>query len=233
MLHAANQWIPLSQSVIQSQLLLSDVYVVILETVDSTNTAVQSFPENAPIMVCLAEAQTGGRGRLGRTWHSPFGENLYLSLRYTFRKSPAALSGLSLVAGIALCDVLTMIAPTLPRPSLKWPNDVWIHQQKIAGILVEVQVRAADFCQVVIGVGVNVNMQNIEGSPISQPWTSIVQLTHAMQDRNVLAVALINRLSTDLRRFESEGLRCFIDAYDAYALIPYAVCIHKEKSSPR
>jgi len=87
--------------------------------------------------VVIAEAQTAGRGRLGRTWHSPRGVNLYCSIVLRPPLSPAAVPQVALVAGVAAAAALAETPGLAPR--LKWPNDVLIEGRKVAGILTEVE----------------------------------------------------------------------------------------------
>ncbi len=100
-----------------------------------------------------ARRQTSGRGRLGRSWLSLDGENLHVSVLHRTRRPPGALSGLTLDVGSAVHEVLVGLGVA---PRLKWPNDILIDGQKVAGILCELHDDAAGGHFVVIGVGLNV-----------------------------------------------------------------------------
>ncbi len=102
--------------------------------------------------VIWSKAQTKGRGRAGKTWHSELG-NLYLSLLLSENIAPAQQPQLSFVAAAAVCDAITSLSPDLPL-KIKWPNDLLIDDKKIAGILVE-SINFSNHYYVVIGVGVN------------------------------------------------------------------------------
>ena len=117
----------------------------------------------------VAEHQTAGRGRLGRTWHASAGASLSFSLALTL--SPHDWSGLSLAVGLALADALEPGAPTPPRIGLKWPNDLWLRDapesgipggRKLGGILIET-LSIGDQRMCVVGVGLNVTPQPDEG----------------------------------------------------------------------
>lgn len=168
----------------------------VFDSIDSTNAEAFRLMESGrgrlPFFV-VAERQTAGRGRRGRQWVSPFAENLYYSLLLRIEGGAAQLDGLSLVVGLAVRAALFELGVT--SVGLKWPNDLLVSGQKIAGILLEMSGDPADVCHVVIGIGVNVNMQN--AVEVGQPWTSMRNELGRLVDRN----ALINSLNAQLHRF--------------------------------
>ncbi len=193
----------------------------ILESVDSTNAEVmrqldQGIGSGA---VVTAEQQTAGRGRRGRHWVSPFARNLYFSTLWTFDQGAAALEGLSLAVGVAVARALERCG--LPPVQLKWPNDVLHDGRKLGGILLEMTGDVAGTCQVVVGVGLNVDMPDAAGREIEQAWTDIRTMTagrHA--GRNVLLAALLDELLPLLAGFESRGFAAWREqwqALDAFA----------------
>lgn len=144
----------------------------ILPLVDSSNrylmaAASQGAPSGKFV---LAEQQTAGRGRLGRTWVSPFGCNIYCSLLWRFDLASSVLSGLGIVVAIAL---VTTLADFVEGIEIKWPNDILWQQQKLAGILLEMQGEANGPAAVVIGMGLNINMPESSRQQIDQPCTDI------------------------------------------------------------
>ncbi|MGY4531361.1 BirA family biotin operon repressor/biotin-[acetyl-CoA-carboxylase] ligase [Pseudomonas sp. TE3786] len=169
--------------------------VHVLESVDSTNAAALRFLENGekPPFFVVAERQTAGRGRRGRQWISPFGENIYYSLLLRVEGGASQLDGLSLVVGLAVLAAIRELG--VANVGLKWPNDLLVAGRKIAGILLEITGDPADVCHVVIGVGINANMRREE--LIDQPWTSMRNEVGGLVDRN----ALINSLSAHLNRY--------------------------------
>ncbi|MFJ2550266.1 bifunctional biotin--[acetyl-CoA-carboxylase] ligase/biotin operon repressor BirA [Pseudomonas sp. NPDC087612] len=181
--------------------------VLIFESIDSTNAqALRSISEGqaAPFLV-LAERQAAGRGRRGRQWVSPFAENLYYSLVLRIEGGMRQLEGLSLVVGLAV--MRTLQAFGVAGAGLKWPNDVLVNNQKIAGILLELVGDPADVCHVVLGIGINVNMQVNE--QIDQLWTSVRRETGVAVDRNKLVAALSQNLQQDLQRHRQSGFAAF------------------------
>lgn len=173
--------------------------IEIFESLASTNDYLKESG-NTPC-VCLAEMQTAGRGRMERQWHSPFGQNIYLSMRFPLTKKAHELSGLSLVIGLAICKAIEEICSLQQAPHVKWPNDVLVDGKKIAGTLIECNKDA-----IIIGIGMNVNMDEAK---INQPWTSLRKLTGAYHDRNVLCAELINHVTQYLQRFIESGLSDF------------------------
>lgn len=176
----------------------SSVVIDILEKVTSTNDYLKNDPDpKNKIKICIAEMQTKGRGRLNRQWHSPFAQNIYFSCAYSFARDMSELSGLSLV-----------------NLAVKWPNDILVNQQKIAGILIDIRTESSGCCHAIIGIGINVNMQNALKKEIDQPWTSLQKITGQYIDRNLLSAALINSLMSYLERFSKSGLSDFMNEWN-------------------
>ncbi len=186
------------------------IQLSLFEEIGSTNDELMQVMGNRQVSVCLAEMQTQGRGRLGRQWASPFGQNIYLSCRFPFTKEVSELAGLSLVVSLSILEAL---APLQCSLAVKWPNDVVCEQGKLAGTLIELRAESNGGCDAVIGIGLNVNMQT--QTDIDQPWTSLSQLTQHTHDRNPLVIRLLNQLISDLQLFESEGLAPFQSRWQA------------------
>lgn len=186
--------------------------VRIFDSIDSTNAeALRSIEGGAvaPFLV-LAERQTAGRGRRGRKWISPFAENIYYSLVLRIDGGLRQLEGLSLVVGLAVMHTLREYG--IPRAGLKWPNDVLVGQKKVAGILLELVGDPADVCHVVLGVGINVNMQSAEG--VDQEWTSIRLESGQVTDRNQLVARLSETLVAYLERHRLDGFSAIQDEWE-------------------
>jgi len=188
------------------------VDLCVFESVDSTNEYLKTFKNNRSIKICLAEQQTKGKGRLNREWFSPFAKNIYMSCLYPFQKDVSELSGLSLVISLAIVKTLKHYGVS-QKLSVKWPNDIVYENKKISGSLIEIQAETHGVCHAVIGMGVNVNMLNVERKQISQAWTSIQKILNKYVDRNELCASLINHLLEYLHLFESEGLAAFVDEW--------------------
>lgn len=182
--------------------------VAVLPVIDSTNQyLLDRIPELHSGDACVAEYQTAGRGRRGRKWFSPFGANLYLSMYWRLEQGPAAAIGLSLVIGIVMAEVLQSLGADQVR--VKWPNDLYLNDRKLAGILVELTGKTGDAAQIVIGAGINLVMRNVENDVINQGWINLQEAGISI-DRNTLAVRLIKELRDSLRLFEQEGLTPYL-----------------------
>ena len=176
---------------------------LVYDSIDSTNAEALRLIERgqaAPFLV-LAERQTAGRGRRGRKWVSPFAENVYYSLVLRIDGGMRQLEGLSLVVGLAVMQTLRELS--IPGVGLKWPNDVLVGQKKIAGILLELVGDPADVCHVVLGVGINVNMQ--ANDEVDQQWTSMRLESGKVFDRNHLVAALGATLQRYLALHQTGG----------------------------
>ncbi|MDI9246619.1 biotin--[acetyl-CoA-carboxylase] ligase [Marinobacter sp. CHS3-4] len=194
----------------------SSVSLKVFDELDSTNAEIirqRGSDNGAAVPVCLADHQTAGRGRRGRQWQSPRGENLYLSLGLTFRGGFSMLDGLSLVLGLAVAEALEKEGAK--DIGLKWPNDLFLADAKLAGILVELQGELEEgVVQVVAGIGVNVHMTRGEG--VGQAWTS---LARAMPDnewaRNRLASSIIAGVLGAADVFADKGFVEFREQWQA------------------
>lgn len=192
---------------------LVDKRVTVLPVVDSTNQyLLDRITELQSGDACVAEYQQAGRGRRGRQWISPFGANLYLSMFWRLEQGPAAAMGLSLVIGIVMAEVLKDLGAQDVR--VKWPNDLYLNDRKLAGILVELTGKTGDAAQLVIGAGINLAMRETNANAINQGWINL-QEAGINIDRNELAATLLNELRQSLRQFEIDGLAPFIARWRA------------------
>ncbi|MGO4999287.1 bifunctional biotin--[acetyl-CoA-carboxylase] ligase/biotin operon repressor BirA [Oceanisphaera sp. W20_SRM_FM3] len=161
--------------------------------------------------ICVAECQTAGRGRRGRSWVSPFGGQLIMSMYWRLEQGMAAAMGLSLVVGVALVEALE--TQGFSDVQLKWPNDLYVHGRKLAGILVEMSGTAGGPCQLVIGLGVNLLLPASEQERISQPFAELAELGK-IHDRNGLVIALSQHLQHCLSIFEAHGISAFREQWN-------------------
>ena len=166
-----------------------------LQTVDSTNTyALRHFSEVADAVLVSAHEQTAGRGRQGRKWIAPPGRNLTVSSA-TQRISVGFHAGA--VAGLAVLDLVREAVPGCV-PYLKWPNDVYVGDAKLAGILCEGMLEHGKLAGVVAGIGLNVNFSAAEVSLIDRRATSLKILAGG---RDFSVAALAERLAFFLERW--------------------------------
>lgn len=188
--------------------------IEIFDSVDSTSDYLRKkITTEHQVNICITEAQTQGRGRLGRQWHSPYGENVYFSLAYPLQKKLTELSGLSLLFGLVICKAIEACYQLPYKCLVKWPNDIKINEKKIAGNLVELKTHSVDHCHAIMGVGINVNMDIADQKQIDQPWTSIKKLSGKIYDRNMLCAKLIEYLILSLQRFEQFGFQEFLSEW--------------------
>jgi BirA family biotin operon repressor/biotin-[acetyl-CoA-carboxylase] ligase len=189
--------------------------VIVKATTESTNDdARDAARRGAPSgSAFLADTQTLGRGRLGRSWHSPPGDNLYLSLVLRPRTPSERLAPLSLALGVAVARVVDSMLLE-PRARLKWPNDVLVDSRKVAGILVEVSTTGAD-TTVIAGVGLNVRSEHFPPE-LSATATSLRLAGADILDRNCIAASLIASLGRAAGRFDEEGFGTFHDELSRY-----------------
>ena len=194
----------------------------VFKSIDSTNKYAREKAEQAPASgsVVLAEQQSAGRGRRGKTWVSPFAANIYLSIVWDFEQGAQALEGLSLAVGVAVKRALN--AQGVNGVQLKWPNDIYVEGQKLGGILLEMIGDPAGQCSVIVGVGINVAMPETQGSDIDQEWTDIRSQLQKYPDgenqrpsRNKLAASLISEIVMLLRDFQAQGFSMYRDEWQA------------------
>lgn len=187
----------------------------ILDSVDSTNAEVlRCLAAGAPApFLVLAERQDNGRGRRGRQWVSPFAENLYYSLGLRLEGGVFSLDGLSLSVGLAVLRCLR--EQGVVEAGLKWPNDLLVAGRKIAGVLLELSGDPAGECQVVIGIGVNVNMLPGSRVVIDQPWTSLRECVGHLVDRTALTQALGRWLEHYLSLHAQGGFAALREEWEA------------------
>ncbi|MCS5979884.1 bifunctional biotin--[acetyl-CoA-carboxylase] ligase/biotin operon repressor BirA [Klebsiella pneumoniae subsp. pneumoniae] len=186
--------------------------VTVLPVIDSTNQyLLDRLDELTSGDACVAEYQQAGRGRRGRKWFSPFGANLYLSMYWRLEQGPAAAIGLSPVIGIVIAEVLQQLGAEQVR--VKWPNDIYLQDRKLSGILVELTGKTGDAAQIVSGAGINLVMRRVESDVVNQGWISL-QEAGVVIDRNLLAARLIKELRLGLELFEQEGLAPYLPRWE-------------------
>jgi BirA family biotin operon repressor/biotin-[acetyl-CoA-carboxylase] ligase len=188
------------------------IQLEIHEELESSNQYVmQAAVDNDSnrVPVCLVEKQTAGRGRRGRSWRTPYGTAIAISLRWRFETDAGGLAGLSLATGVAVSRALA--ANGLQHVQLKWPNDLVCGGKKLAGILIEIVGDASGPCDVVIGIGLNVTNSTTDLAKsmpgIEQAWTDMVSQVSDRQElsRNGIAAGLIASLIEMLSVFVKHG----------------------------
>ena len=208
--------LPAPMQLLNEEAILSQLHqpnLAIIPVIDSTNQyLLERMNELQSGDACIAEYQQAGRGRRGRQWFSPFGANLYMSIYWRLEQGPAAAMGLSLVIGIVIAETLQQLGAQDVR--VKWPNDLYLQDRKLAGILVELTGKTGDAAQIVMGAGINLAMRGAEAAQINQGWINLQEAGIAI-DRNDLAAKLINSLREALPLFERDGLAPFTERWKA------------------
>lgn len=174
---------------------------------DSTNRLLKDLPSSTAIEICCTEMQTAGRGRFGRHWFSPFGENIYCSSRWHFDCDLARLSGLSLAVSLAIVAALKDFG-IHEDIRVKWPNDIYWQNKKLCGNLIEIIAESNGTTDIVIGTGLNVNSNTAlpqSAETPDKPWCSLFDICGQYSDRNVLISYIIMNLEQYLDEFVLNG----------------------------
>ena len=187
------------------QLSRAGVAVEVVRETGSTNADLLArAPRLTQPVLLVAEHQTAGRGRAGRSWLSEPDHSLTFSLAWRFADGLRGLAGLPLAVGVALAETLGRLGQPV---QLKWPNDVLKDGDKLAGILVETQVTPDGAAWTIVGIGVNLVMpdaleEKIGRSAAAVPWL-------ARMDRDELMAALLDGLADALSLFARAGFAAF------------------------
>jgi BirA family biotin operon repressor/biotin-[acetyl-CoA-carboxylase] ligase len=190
------------------------------ESIDSTNVhAAQLAREDAPEgTLVLAEAQTRGRGRLGRSWVSPPRLNLYASFVLRPRLAPADAPQLALAAAVAVARTLEPLAPG--RVAIKWPNDCLLDGKKVAGILTEMDAEVDRIRSIVLGIGVNLNAPARAFPPeLRATATSVWLATGERVDRARFAAALCGALEGVYDRVVRDGFAVIAPEWESLSCL--------------
>jgi len=184
------------------------------DTTDSTMDVAQRLaaagePEGS---VVVAEAQRKGRGRMGRTWISPKGKGIYLSVILRPDLQLMEIPKITLVAAVAVAQAVE--SATGLKPEIKWPNDLLIGGKKIAGILTELNAELNRINYVVVGIGLNVNTP---ADRLPARGTSLAQELGAKVDRLELARALLSHLDRVYAQFLQEGMAPILEEWRRFA----------------
>lgn len=193
-----------------SRFLLSGLQIH--QSLEGTNAHLLQQSKTLPqgFSVVLAEHQSAGRGRRGRDWHSPYGANLYCSLGWQTDLQPQLLQGLSLVVGLAVVEALRPWSDDL---RLKWPNDIYVAGRKLGGILIEMRGELGSNNAVIIGLGLNLNMQQAD---IDQDWISLQHINGCLLNRNQIAATVVAQIIGYCQRLQQQGFTAFQSQWQQY-----------------
>ncbi len=198
-----------------------------VETCASTNSELMTLtpPDDDRVHVLVADSQTAGRGRRGRQWQSWTGGSLTFSALWRFPAGAPVPAGLSLVVGLALARALESVG--LEGVQLKWPNDVLVHGNKIAGILVELLPGRGRTPAAVIGIGINLSLPDGVEIP-DQPGVTDLrrELGATLPSREALLAALLAELNRLLYTYAQAGFSALRGAWqqrNAFADLPVRI----------
>jgi len=191
----------------------------IFSSIDSTNDYLKNKDDLVSGEICIADQQTHGRGRNGKSWSSPPGGNIYMSISCGFSKDNFPY-GLSLAVGLSLIKALERFK--IFGVKLKWPNDLYFQDKKFAGILIDL-IQQGSKTMAIIGVGLNVI--NAEYENLECPITSLNQIIDSEFNRSFLTAAIINQLLSNLNDFKKYGFEHFSHDWNQYNYL-----LHKEVS---
>ena len=185
----------------------------IFDVIPSTNTWLMQQDKHEPgrFHAVLAEHQTAGRGRQSKRWISPPRASVCLSLGYTFSSNPRNLACLTLAAGVGVLNSLSRVG--VAGAKLKWPNDIYVGDAKLGGLLTDAQTASGGRITMICGVGLNVDIGAVtdvnQYADVDYTITDVQSHTDQRVDRSAIAAAVIEHLIRAVTRFEQEGLDPF------------------------
>ncbi|MEC8949809.1 MAG: biotin--[acetyl-CoA-carboxylase] ligase [Pseudomonadota bacterium] len=191
------------------------VDIQVFGQIDSTNleSLRQVKSGKGGTRLIVAEAQSDGRGRLGRSWMSPAGGGIYLSLIRSFGKDNKPIQSLSLVSAISVLKVVEALGGNSLQ--LKWPNDLLFQGQKLAGVLLELHVGIAAN-DLVFGIGLNLSLSDEDKSFIDRPITDLRSILGQRPDDSIVVAKIVNVLIENILIFENQGFRPFSEIWNSY-----------------
>lgn len=182
---------------------------VIYET-DSTNKYITNNPVNNFFSVVVSEYQSQGQGRRENKWCSPLGCNLYFSIQFQLEDLNNS-SFIPLLVARSMCRALNQIG--IDECKIKWPNDIYINHDKVAGILTESRFSHTQGLILVVGIGINVNMTFAKG--IDKLWTSLKKHTDISYNRNRVLGFLLNHIINDFSHISDFKIKDFKHDWDS------------------
>lgn len=177
-----------------------------LKHTDSTNEEAKRLSDMPDGTLFIAESQSNGKGRLGRSWDSERGSGIWMSLLLKPDIPPEEISQITLIAGIAVCNTLKN------GSGIKWPNDIVIGTRKVCGILTEMSAEIERVNYVICGIGINVNTPDFPDE-LSDKATSLFIETGRTFNRSELTAAVLNEFEKLYKKFIKEGFSPLLEEY--------------------
>lgn len=200
---------------------VTDLQVEVFESLPSTSEYLSATLHNQNASgstppkgsrLCVADWQTNGQGRRGKTWVTEQG-NITFSMLVSINKPPAMLMGLSLVTGVCVAESLGTLAGL--SVDLKWPNDVLVAEKKLCGLLTELVSNTPEQTQVVVGIGINYK-QPLHIDAVDYQAVNLPELVALPPSRADLISDVVARLLGEYAVFETSGWPAFADRWDAF-----------------
>ena len=201
-----------------------DSLIVSLKT-GSTNDDAKKSLNKIKVDLCahFSEQQNSGRGRSGKKWTSPFAKNIYFSMGWNSNLNLTETEGLSLAVGVVVAEVLQDFVSEPVK--IKWPNDLFIKNKKVGGILIETSSRGDKRLDIIIGVGINIFMNDDEAKNIDQPWTNLNEYKISTINRNKIASKLIDEMMKLTENFGRDGLKYYKQQFKSLNMLKGKECI--------
>jgi len=204
-----NEVIPLSEKRIRkrinSNLNESIRHLEVLYQTSSTNKIIAEMQSIDKYSILLTEFQNDGQGRRDKQWCSPLAENIYLSIKFNL-VNPKNVHLIPLLTALSICNSLIKLG--VHDCSVKWPNDIYLSGKKLAGILVESRYNKEESFNLVVGIGLNVNMES--NNKIDQLWTSLRIHQNKLFDRNTIISALLSDILESYNKISKVDLSEFL-----------------------
>ncbi len=196
------------------ELLPKDLECHFFDSIESTNLFLTNRPFSNKVQLCVTREQTQGKGQHGRHWESQRDGSILFSIKCNFPQE-CNLNGLSLVIGLAIVKVLEKEC-LVEGFKIKWPNDIYFEDKKLAGILLENQMQSKNQ-SVVIGVGINYALNQSMVCEI--PWTDLAKITKTLPDIKLLTAEIINNILVMSDHFNAFGFDDFKSDWKRYDML--------------
>ena len=184
------------------------------ESIDSTNSYLASTKYSTKPQICITREQTKGKGQHGRNWVSQKDGSIIFSMRKSFNEG-MNLNGLSLIAGMAIIKSIEAECQ-LSGLKIKWPNDIYYGDKKLAGILMENTHYKSN--QLVL-VGVGINYQLVDTNEIDEPWVDLSRILNKLPNFQQLTAKIIYNILFFLEDFQINGLSTLLSQWDHYDML--------------
>ena len=184
------------------------------ESIDSTNSYLASTKYSTKPQICITREQTQGKGQHGRNWVSQKDGSIIFSMRKSFNEG-MNLNGLSLIAGMAIIKSIEAECQ-LSGLKIKWPNDIYYGDKKLAGILMENTHYKSN--QLLL-VGVGINYQLVDTNEIDEPWVDLSRILNKLPNFQQLTAKIINNILFFLEDFQINGLSNLLSEWHHYDML--------------